>query len=60
MEGIKKKETTIISIPVTLTVVITVIAPHLTFVALIATLFTGHRIRLEGKDVECKQVNHHK
>ena len=54
---IHKKENIILSIPVTLAVVITVFAPYITFIGLIVTLLTGHRIRFEGKDVECKQVN---
>jgi hypothetical protein len=54
---IYKKEATIISIPVTLAVVITAIAPHLTAIALLVALLTGHRIRFEGKDVHCKKVN---
>jgi hypothetical protein len=54
---IYKKEATIISIPVTLAVVITAIAPHLTVIALLLALLTGHRIRFEGKDMQCKQVN---
>jgi NACalpha-BTF3-like transcription factor len=54
---VHKKENIILSIPVTLTLIITVIAPYVTFIGLIVALFTGHRIRLEGKDMECKQVN---
>ena len=54
---IHKKENIILSIPVTLAVVITVFATYITFIGLIVTLLTGHRIRFEGKDVECKQVN---
>ncbi len=54
---IHKKEAVIISIPVTLAVIITVIAPYVTFIGLIITLFTGHRIKFESKDVDLKQVN---
>jgi hypothetical protein len=54
---IEKKEISILSIPVTLAVVITIIAPYVTFIGLIVALFTGHRIRFEGKDMECSQVN---
>jgi hypothetical protein len=54
---IHKKEVVILSIPVTLAVIITVIAPYVTFIGLLVTLFTGHRIKFEGKDVECRQVN---
>ena len=54
---VHKKENIILSISATLTVVITVIAPHLTFIGLAVVLFTGHRIRFESKDMECKQVN---
>jgi hypothetical protein len=54
---IERKETPTLSIPVTLAVVITIIAPYVTFIGLIVALFTGHRIRFEGKDMECRQVN---
>jgi hypothetical protein len=54
---IHKKEATILSIPVTLAVLVTVFAPYITFIGLIAALLTGHRIRFESKDLECKQVN---
>jgi NACalpha-BTF3-like transcription factor len=54
---IYKKETVLVSIPVTLAVVITAIAPHLTVLALLVALITGYRIRFEGKDMDCKQVN---
>jgi hypothetical protein len=45
----------IMSIPVTLAVIITVIAPQLTLIALLVVLLTGHRIRFEGKDMQYKQ-----
>ncbi|MCM0650097.1 DUF4342 domain-containing protein [Clostridium swellfunianum] len=54
---ISKKDVSILSIPVTLAVVITVIAPYVTFFGLIVALFTGHRIKFEGKDMECGKVN---
>ena len=54
---IYKKETSILSLPVTLAVVITVIALYVTFIALIVALFTGHRIKFEGKGMGCGKVN---
>jgi DNA-directed RNA polymerase subunit F len=54
---ISKKQVNILSIPVTLAVVITVIAPYVTFFGLLVALFTGHRIRFEGKDIQCSKVN---
>jgi lipopolysaccharide/colanic/teichoic acid biosynthesis glycosyltransferase len=54
---IRKKEANILSISVTLAVIITVIAPYVTFFGLIAALFTGHRIKFEGKDFEVSKVN---
>jgi hypothetical protein len=54
---IHKKEVNILSLPVTLAVIITVIAPYVTFIGLIVALFTGHRIKFEGKDMECGKVN---
>jgi hypothetical protein len=54
---IHKKEVNILSLPVTLAVVITVIAPYVTIIGLIVALFTGHRIKFEGKGMECSKVN---
>jgi hypothetical protein len=54
---IHKKEVNILSLPVTLAVVITVIAPYLTFIGLIVALFTGYRIKFQGKGMECGKVN---
>jgi lipopolysaccharide/colanic/teichoic acid biosynthesis glycosyltransferase len=54
---ISKKEVNILSISVTLAVIITVIAPYVTFFGLIAALFTGHRIKFEGKEFEVSKVN---
>jgi hypothetical protein len=54
---ISKKENLLFSLPVTLAVIITIMAPYLTLIGLAAALFTGHRIKLLSKVVECKQVN---
>jgi hypothetical protein len=54
---IHKKEVNILSLSVTLAVIITVIAPYVTFIGLIVALFTGHRIKFEGKGMECGKVN---
>jgi hypothetical protein len=54
---IHKKGANVLSISVTFAVIITVIAPYVTLLALVAALFTGHRIKLEGKDMKCDKVN---
>lgn len=54
---IHKKENVILSIPVTLAVIITVLAPYLVVIGLLVALLTGYRIKFEGKDIECKKVN---
>jgi hypothetical protein len=54
---IHKKEVNILSLPVTLAVIITIIAPYLTFIGFIVALFTGYRIKFEGKGMECGKVN---
>jgi hypothetical protein len=54
---IHKKEVNILSLPVTLAVIITVIAPYVTIIGLVVALFTGHRIKFEGKGMECGKVN---
>jgi hypothetical protein len=54
---IHKKEINILSLPVTLAVIITVIAPYVTIIGLVLALFTGHRIKFEGKGMECGKVN---
>jgi lipopolysaccharide/colanic/teichoic acid biosynthesis glycosyltransferase len=54
---IRKKEVNVISVSVTFAVIITIIAPYITFFGLVAALFTGHRIKFEGKDFELGKVN---
>jgi NACalpha-BTF3-like transcription factor len=54
---IKKKENIILSVPVTAAVILTIIAPYVTLIGLLIVLFTGHRIKFEGKKGECTQVN---
>lgn len=54
---IKKKEHVVLSIPVTAAVIITIFAPYVTVVGLLIVLFTGHRIKFEGTNGECTQVN---
>lgn len=54
---VSKKENVILSLPVTAAVIITILAPYLTVIALLVALFTGHRIRFEGKHGECTQMN---
>jgi hypothetical protein len=54
---IYKKDTNILSIPVTLAVIITIIAPYVTCIGLVVALFTGYRIKFQGKGMECGKVN---
>lgn len=54
---IKKKDNVILSVPVTAAVILTIIAPYVTLIGLLIVLFTGHRIKFEGKKGECTQVN---
>ncbi|MCM0650028.1 DUF4342 domain-containing protein [Clostridium swellfunianum] len=54
---ISKRGANILSIPVTLAVIITIIAPYVTCLALLVALVTGHRVRFEGKDMELDKVN---
>lgn len=53
----KKGERVVVSLPVTIAVLITVFAPYISLIGVILALFTGHRIRFEGKNVESNKVN---
>lgn len=54
---VKKGDSIIISLPVTIVVIITVVAPYITVVALILAILTGHRIKFQGKNGEDMKVN---
>lgn len=54
---IKRGDFIVISMPVTAAVIITIIAPYLTAIGLIIALFTGHRIKFEGKDACLGNIN---
>ena len=54
---VKKKEAVILSIPVTLAIIITVVAPHVTIVALILALITGHKMSFIGNG-NLEKANH--
>jgi hypothetical protein len=54
---IHKKEVSVLSIPVTFAVIITIIAPYVTIIGLAVALFTGYRIKLEGKDFNVSRAN---
>lgn len=54
---IKKKEKSILEIPVTLLIVLLAFAPWLTIPLLVLALFTGHKFRFHGNDVEKTKVN---
>lgn len=54
---IKNKENIILSIPVTAVVILTLIAPYVSVIVLLVVLLTGHRIKFQGKNGDCTQVN---
>jgi Domain of unknown function (DUF4342) len=54
---IKKNEKTILSIPVTAAVLITVFAFHIVIIVLVIALLTGHRISFEGSECNLDKVN---
>ncbi|MBC8060632.1 MAG: DUF4342 domain-containing protein [Clostridiaceae bacterium] len=54
---IKKGDSIILSLPVTIVVIVTVIAPYITVLALILAILTGHRIKFQGKNGEDMKVN---
>jgi len=54
---IRKKEDVILSLPATIVVIVTVVAPYVTLGALILALITGHRFKFKGKDGEPSKVN---
>ena len=56
---IKKKDSVVLSLPVTIVVVITIFAPYISLGGLILALVTGYRIRFQGKNGEDMNVNKH-
>ena len=54
---IKKRDSIILSLPVTVVVIVTVIAPYITVFSIILALLTGYRIRFQGKNGEDMKVN---
>lgn len=54
---IKKKENTILSLPVTAVVIITVVAPYITVAGIIVAILTGHKIKFQGKNGENMKAN---
>lgn len=56
---IKKNDSTVLSLPVTLVVIVTVIAPYISLGGLILALVTGYKIRFQGKDGQDMNVNKH-
>jgi len=54
---IKKQESTILSLPLTAAVIITIVAPYVTVIGLIVAIFTGHRIKFQGENGEDMKVN---
>ena len=54
---ISKNEEVLISIPVTIAILITVLAPYVTVVGFLIALFTGHRVKVQGGGENCDKVN---
>ena len=54
---IKKRENILLSIPVTLAIISTIIAPYFVVIALIIALATGHRIKFQGMNGEGMEIN---
>lgn len=54
---VSKEDKIVLSIPVTVAVIITVVAPYVSIPSLGVAIVTGHKIKFEGKDVECSKVN---
>ena len=54
---VKKGDSIILSLPVTLIVIITVVAPYITVVSLILAPLTGHKFKFQGRDGEGMKVN---
>ena len=54
---ISKKDSIILTLPVTIVVIVTIFAPYITVFSLIIALLTGHRIKFQGKNGEDMKVN---
>jgi hypothetical protein len=54
---VHKKEVSVVSIPVTLAVIIGIAATEITLIAVLLALVTGHRVKFEGKAMDCTKAN---
>ncbi|MGH4119646.1 DUF4342 domain-containing protein [Clostridium sp.] len=54
---VKKDDTVVLNICVTLAIVITIAATPLVIIALVVALITNHKIRIKRKDNECSEAN---
>lgn len=54
---IMKKENVILCLPLTITLIIAILAFYVTIFVVILALITGHRFRIVGKDGDCSKVN---
>ncbi|MDF2503347.1 DUF4342 domain-containing protein [Clostridium sp.] len=54
---VRKKDNIILSLPVTIVVISTIIAPYITVIGLILALITGHRFKFKGTKGEATKVN---
>jgi len=54
---VKKKDKIILSLPVTILVIITILAPYISILGVLLALVTGHRIKFQGKNGDDMKVN---
>jgi hypothetical protein len=54
---VKKKDKIILSLPVTIVVIITILAPYISIFGILLALLTGHRIKFQGKNGDDMKVN---
>ena len=54
---IMKKDKIILSLPVTIVVIITVIAPYISIPGILLAMLTGHRIKFQGKNGDDMKLN---
>jgi hypothetical protein len=54
---ISKNEEVLISIPVTIAILITVLAPYVTVVGFLLALLTSHKVKVQGSGENCDKVN---
>jgi hypothetical protein len=54
---VRKHENTILKLSLTITSIVVVLAPYISIPLLLLALFTGHKIRFHGEDIEKTRAN---